>query len=589
MTYPVVVFDADLGLDPLAASGAGPDTPIAGVNARNHGGGSGGEGAIWGFYDEFPGPDLSSIPTDGSAVLAVDHPTRMFHQILGVKNVENWGVGDITVDSDLIENVEDVTNIEVGDGIRIENGSSPGVDIYTTVREITGSAPTYTIRVWTEFGDTIEADFAVPKQIRCAISVSQVYAATSFAIGGKLLTPTSGDAYRIGADASPGWTIQFDRPGSGVAYDLSETPLTLSASGDITTGPITLRGSGRPTFKATSYSAAFNLTGSKWRFDALDFSNCLAGILVNAAGVNDVIVKDLGVIGSAVQDVVRFAVAAAGGRFLITGCDLRGFTGKGINALGALASLDVEDTFLFSAGTGIYASEIVRFRVTDSIIRCGGLGIDLAQTTAPASLDIERNIFDRCGNGLRIAGAVEGCQGLIFRNNILSNCSGTALLLLDGAALAAFDVDFNCFWQNAQNRSGIQSGAHDIEQDPEFWDEDLYDYRVALNMRAKGFPDGARGASALTPIAQDIGPQRREPIGGGILIRIGLVLDVGDEYEIGGTLLGGNDDGRGRIVHVPKSMIPAAGEISEDCLRYQVAAALRDSAAAELLGKEAQV
>lgn len=581
MPYPSVRFNLDTGSDLYSASGAGPATAISGTQARNR------EPVAadrWGFWETSP-PDLSGVATDGSAVLVVNTPSgRQFSRILAVKDTNQATTGYASAST--VSSMGSVEGLTVGDVIKIVGAGPAGADLFTTIG-LVGSDYIY---INDNVTTSMTTDVVCPRQVRVEQSFSGVSADKGWAIGGKLRDPV-GPAIQVFADLGPGWTIILERPESGSPYDFAGEVVSLSVSGDLAAGPVSILGEGRPTLKSFIADHLFSLTAAYYRIGDFEVQDCDEAILVDTATPADCTFQGISSSGEGLTDIIEFTATATGARFRVTGCDFRNYSGAAVKVLGALGGLEVEDTFFVSSGgNGIDAQAGIAFlRVRESIFAGGNYGILLGNGT-PAILDIERNVFDSVGNAFYLGGAIDGARGLILRNNIFSNCSGTAITLPTGSDLVVGVVDFNDFWGNAVNRSGISAGPNDVALDPQYRDAAAYDFRPGLALRAIGWPAGAYGASALTPTAQDMGSaQAGASVGGNILARIAFLNDAGEDWELGVVQVGGTDDGLGRMVHVPKALIPAAGELAETALIYQVATALRDQAAAALVGKEVQV
>lgn len=108
-------------------------------------------------------------------------------------------------------------------------------------------------------------------------------------------------------------------------------------------------------------------------------------------------------------------------------------------------------------GVGFYGSSI-----GDSLVNCTIDGAELANSTGVLTID----------------GAETGTVSLVMYNNIL--CRSTAgIVVSDSFSVTA---DYNLFWENDQDTSGLAYGTHDMLSNPRFSNQ--YDYLLSGSSRA---------------------------------------------------------------------------------------------------------
>lgn len=574
MAYPVVTFNLDEGADPPAASGAGPATAVTGTKARTR---NYSETRI-GFF-ETSAPDLSGVPTDGSAVLALGTVSgREFSRITAVKDTAASTTGDATISSADLTNVADTSGLAIGDVICVTGIGPAGADLYTKISNIVGSTVIMEDAASTAASGTAITD---PKQVSVANTFT-LTSDTTWATGGKLQDLTA--AAQLFADLSAGWTVKIEKPASAGVYDLTGATITLAVSS--TTGRIVIEGSGRPTVKGD----AFALQAAGYHFRGFDFQDCTDGIAVSTSSAGDTIFERIGG-RTGITDAVDFAATATGYGFRFIGCDFRNMTGNGINVQGELGSLDLYD-HISVGGIGVNAQAGIKIlTIRRSIFSGGNYGVILGSSN-PCFCLVDETIFDGMGNGFSCASALVAVRGMVLTNSIFSNCSGTGLSLPSGADAAVHLVDGNDFWNNAIHRTNISAGPSDISVDPQYFDAANLDFRVGLGLEGQGLPVAGQdcGAAAVTPTSVDIGVQRLPTIGGQYLARI-VSLDSPSGAVIAVEIVGGLDDGQGFLVHLDNDEWPAESHWSEKAFLETIACRFRDvdGHPTDLVGKEVRV
>jgi hypothetical protein len=113
---------------------------------------------------------------------------------------------------------------------------------------------------------------------------------------------------------------------------------------------------------------------------------------------------------------------------------------------------------VYNAGGGQVANNI--------IAKCGGYGIEIAGADAVQNI-LNNTIDGNAGGGIIITTQAALATTSVF-NNIISNhtAAGTYGISVSAGTVAANDmikplVDYNSFYNNTTNYSGLSAGAHD--------------------------------------------------------------------------------------------------------------------------------
>ena len=568
MVKPVILFNADEGaLLEKNASGAGPTTAITGAGAKS---------ALYGsdiyFFDE--SPDLSGVATDGSHAIRINSATgRMWTGITAVDNVNIAVTGDISASSNHVTDT-DTTLMSVYDTVRIAGAGVAGAAFYTYVTTIVSGTA---FDIYGTASTTVnDAAISIPKHVTPASSMS-VTAPSDWAIGGKIKTFIGG--LQLWSDILPGWTIRLETDHINI-----ETSITLTVSGDTTSGRIVFDTSGNTqtlTADPTSLNI-FTLRAGMYTFKNFSFNGCSAGIYSDSSSTSDLIVDSCSCPSSTY--LVRFASGSTGSRFNFVNCECA----SSITTEDDITNLIVENCFFNAvSGNGINVTTNTGLTARHNIFdgRNGlSYGIILQTDTAVGERSIiEHNLFYMCGKGLGI-GHIARARGLVVRNNDFYYCSGIGFEAVAGTDYALSINDYNNYYGNATDRSNVSAGEHDTAFDSQFFtgltDTD-WDFRIGTNLAGLGWPSLCPGTTTTT--SSDIGYcQRGNSILGNECVRINSISDDGSFYTVSFSILGGTAN----FVRVDKTIIPGVGVLSLDAIMYAIAAYLRDGEPSDIVGKE---
>jgi hypothetical protein len=361
----------------------------------------------------------------------------------------------------------------------------------------------------------------------------------SWAIGGKRASVYGAVSLKLfsnnaaAGDAMPGWTVEMESGHS----ESSGSTLTFRRAGDLTDGPITLKGSDaaatKPVLTSTANTSFITSTSTVnyIRIGNIDFrntnatktssiavtmsTNSAAWLIYNITVAHSTNKFWKGVVGSnqgfalinsEIAYCANIGVSGPSQRYLtLRGNSIHDNGSHGVSAGGGTAALAfvVEDNEIYrNTGSGVVGHS-------------GGSTGDLTI--------IRRNVINRNGvDGIDLPGAI-GVQSsnIDIVNNIITN--QTAGLGVDfNGTLAACNaanirVEFNVFDNNLSGSidpSGLDSDS--VNADPLFVDEANDDYRLQSTSPALavGFPfDNWPGKSYRS--YTDIGPNQRESSGSG--------------------------------------------------------------------------
>lgn len=367
----------------------------------------------------------------------------------------------------------------------------------------------------------------------------------TWAIGGKRASIGSTSSIMLfdnagaAGDAMPGWTVQLE---SGHTETLTDRLVTRRA-GDVTSGPITLRGA----------LAAATMPILTWNTN---------DIMIFAAS-EYVVLKDFEQRNTNATKTASEGIRASGGSGFIRMDGIRNdhATNKSwiaVNITGAIGSIE-------NCRLGNTASKCIRYNAGGSV-SCrfrnnyihdtGDIGFDFTHAAELAlSADFFGNVFQNCanqavrikgstsagarmrfahndfisnsGDGILFVGAGDGHNALLIENNIFKG-NGDAI---EFDTLTAVQADAmgvlirnNAF--NGNTNKYLPSGLTSVDEqttDPTFTDTSTGDFSVGTNMKALGAPTGFIGQT-ITRSYVDIGAAQRQESGGG-----GTVIVIEDE------------------------------------------------------------
>jgi hypothetical protein len=182
---------------------------------------------------------------------------------------------------------------------------------------------------------------------------------------------------------------------------------------------------------------------------------------------------------------------------------------------GIAVNMDTSGSILFGnyihdSATCVSISSGSAVLINNIIANCSTVGAKTSTNAKDIQYFIGNTFF---GGDHATADAVDltTVDFVFFYNNIFANWNYA--ILNPGDYLVS---DYNDFWSN--DTDGITLGPHDLTLDPGFSNTSTGDFRIGVNLKAKGFPNGvALSGTAATSLGYtDMGAlQRVEPSGGG--------------------------------------------------------------------------
>lgn len=562
------------------SSGAGPTTAIFGTKGRADVNGT----KAWiGLY-EATLPDLSGVATNGTHVIRYNATSgRRFSKIIAKKSAQQSVTGNITATSTSLTAV-DATDMAVDEAIRVAGAGAGGADLYSHISSIAGGGPGSTITLTTAAGTTVTGATVVnPRQVK-SNEIFTTPAATDrvWAIGG-VFPSIFINGSEIWNDLQPGWFIDIQYPElNGAAYVL-EQPLVINQG---TTDLITIRGTGtqKPTLKGLDNTVILlSITGEPVKVSNIKFDTFDIGISKSSG--DHLFVESCEFSGVNTNPAIRISASGSNGN-LISNCYFNGLSTIGVH-VSAGTAVSIENCFFKGAGgTAIHVAAATDVFIRNCVFYNNNYGVLLNTVDAIAHAVIENCSFEGIGNGVSIA-FKQRAQGLVVRNCLFSNLSGTALAGAVDTDNVKYIVDYNNFYLNAINRTNVADGANDLAVNPQYWDVSVSatNYAIGLNLKAKGWPRSLPGGDTVNVF--DIGyAQRREIIGGDILLRIVAVADMGSVLLVSHNQVGGTDNGLGKTSVVDKAQIPLANQTLLGGEINVILGYLRTQLANDLVGKE---
>lgn len=524
MAYPTIQIDSGSGSD-TQASGAGPASAKYGT-----------AGVVDTYSKKRLGMyeasfDLSAVAIDGSHVLWVNMVEgRQFDVIVAKKDTVQSTTGDATASSQDLTNVADTTGMSVNDQIRVIGAGPSGSDLYTVINNIAGSTITMGDSASTSQSGTGITD---PDQVEVATGFLGGATGRTWAIGGKRASLGGANSKKLvdnggaAGDAQPGWSIEFQ---DGHTETIAKL-LSLRVSGDVTDGPIRIRGAADATVRP-----------------CITFSHNGSGFYLNWDTTNHVWFDDFDLQNSNATKTASYGIYASGKNYgiRIRGLEIGHTTNRfwrGIFLQQAPALL-VADNYIFNCVShGIYSLGYAARILANHLKNCGGSGIycdgasnhghsirgNLIQGSTAYGVywhqvsdnyigEIDGNvIYNNTGGGVCVAALASAKR---ITNNILANNGGYGINVVpNDAAYYGLEILNNAFYQNTSGPiNNFTADEGSVSADPQFADPANDDFSTGLNMRALGWPDSLLPQS-LTRSYQDIGAQRFEPGG---LLTIGI-------------------------------------------------------------------
>lgn len=283
------------------------------------------------------------------------------------------------------------------------------------------------------------------------VTVAEAFGASlsgkSWAIGGKRASIRGTDSYKLiennsgNGDAMPGWIIELESAHS----ETISAQMIPRRAGDVTNGPITLRGASgaatKPVLRITSNINTFNLGACVlWHFEDFEVRAESSGVLTAFLVSSGSSITISGITLSRTStNVFTTGVSLAGGAVLqnsdITGCT------TGVATSGAAADQVIGCKIHDNASHGINHTGGDSFGVRiayNLIVDNGGDGIRSAYSTSGTnrSLSIEFNTIDgNTSDGIEFSGAdAVGLSNLRLENNLITSNGGYGVNFSSGSA-----------------------------------------------------------------------------------------------------------------------------------------------------------
>lgn len=465
MALPTILFNSG-GSDTLA-SGAGPTTALTGSNASTSG---------TGLVVTLDGsPDLSGVPTDGSAVLLLIDSTagaRNFSKITAVDN----GADTVTVSNAFRTSASGLSWAIGGKRLTISG---------TTSRKL--------------FENNSGDGDAMP---------------------GWILEMESGYTETVTAN------IRIRRSG-----DTTDGPITLRGTAGAATTPILTAN-----FNATLFTSGAGNYHQFWDFEVRNTNATKTSSIVFSSGSGGSLLYARRIKCShATNYFGQFASTNVGG-WTIEECDVGYCSVAGAITLtgvsGTIKHCHIHDTTSHAISIGDVHG---RAHIEGNLFRViGGDAINVPATgSSSVGTYIGQNTFyNVTGDCIEFTGTSQGWQALLVENNIASVIGGYGMKW-SGASVDKYDlravntiIRNNCLHSctggtfSPTNIADIAEGT--ITSDPSFTNIGSLNFGVGANMKAVGFsPLVLPGTATRSYI--DIGAaQREEPAGGGMLVHPGM-------------------------------------------------------------------
>jgi hypothetical protein len=345
MAFPTVVINNSTGSN-TAASGAGPAIAVTGTAAAC----AGGTSQRVAFNET---TDLSTVATDGSAVIWIDSGSITFMQITAVKDTQQTFTGDVNSTDGVVINVSSTAGLSIGDYIN-RSGSGANNLYIVSIDSATQITLNATPGV-NQAGDTLidRRQVTVDRQ-------PGAFSAQTWAIGGKRKDfETNNERTKLlFTSAKAGWTIDLQETGTN--YTLTST-INIGAAGDTTNGRITFYSSSstRPTITSSTNSIPlFTCTGNGgWEFKHLKLTHTAATrgrAFVEGASLGFSFMR---IFDCIVDGCLNFMGAGSRGHSLINihGCYVTNCTSTGL-VLQSVSSIDIFGCIFSNNAGGVWSS-----------------------------------------------------------------------------------------------------------------------------------------------------------------------------------------------------------------------------------------
>lgn len=509
MALPVLTLNAGVGSD-SEASGAGPAAAVFGTNARIL------AGALTkiGLF-EADEVDLSEVAEDGSALawVGTSSTARKWSPIVDRKLTRQATEGNITNGAAVLSALGDTTGMSAGDPIMVVGAGALGADLYSRILTVDSSVQ---VTLTSNAGTTVTgSDVLCPEHLVVSVPYDSAVGPLDWAVGGERDTMDAGA--RAPYDVPAGTRFHFKND-TGAGY---VGRWTLPAR-------FYVDAEGRPLLETEENDQeVFVVQADGCRIADVAAGEGPAFILADHASVKSLVVSN--VIGPNLSGhLLKIGSAVTSGAFRLELCGLLhpgAAPGDGslVKCTGAANSIDLDFCELWDVGYGLANGVTVTGATAVRVFSCAFdtvlIGVDLGSSSSPGpASSITYSVFRETVNKCVYAGHVERARGLVVRGDTLE-AQTHQIDLPSGGEEVAGDIGRNTYVTEARLHNLTMDALSVVVAKPDVGlrNEAAQDYRGGLSMR------GAGGPAALpfgTPIALDRGIQRREPLGGGILVEI---------------------------------------------------------------------
>lgn len=533
MAFPLILVNSATGSD-TTASGAGPGTAISGSTGRTR---NTAAQLVFGFFGATD--DFSGVAVDGSATCYMAIATaaaRNHSSIAAMKNTRQTGTDGAITTATAILVVGSTTGWSVGDVIKVTGAGAASADLYSTILTVdSGVQATLNDNAGTTVAG---AAWENPKQATLTTSqgVNTGATNTAWAIGGTRASIAGTNSKKLfdnnsaAGDAMPGWIVEM---ASGHSESIS-VELALRRAGDLTSGPIILRGvagaATLPKIRATANTTGLGFRGSHQQFRNFEIS-------AESSAVSRAVLTSTGT--SHVCEALKLSrtstnLFTTGIEIVqqVIGCEVA-FCTTGISS--SVDNHSYLNNYIHDcSGSGISASGFV---ATGNLITACADGIVSSITgNSNRALILVGNTINACtAAGIKLTGTLAtGNTPFVIANNILSNNGTYGLHFSQAASTLAAVQAMGCQIKNNNTFNNTTAaylpagcGEDDPGLNPTFTNTGTGDYSIGTNLKAKGYPLGGTlpvGGTSATYSYVDIGAAQRQESAAGGAGQVGAVI-----------------------------------------------------------------
>lgn len=323
----------------------------------------------------------------------------------------------------------------------------------------------------------------------------------TWAIGGKrasLLSTTSGKLIENNSsngDAMPGWIMEME---SGHTETRSSS-ITPRRSGDVTNGPITVRGAigatTRPVLTFSNNGDSFSMRASNWCFEGFDMENS-AGSKTNAIAFNVAV-------GGTLFALKNLRIGSSGNYY-------GGATRNNSLSTWQMVIEDCNIGYCSLDAIGVSANTAGPVKIRNCYIHHGSAhGINFSSTNVQSNTEITGNIIAyNSSDGIRFASTNAAYAFIVIRGNVLHG-NGS-----DGIEVTGSTSQYGALgWMLIENNRFTYNGGYGINlSGASISDEFLA--MVFFRCRNNAFYGSTSGKYAGMTVASSIDEQTDDPSGG---------------------------------------------------------------------------